>query len=125
MYTIPPPETRYNSAFVFRGTRPCFLREGLDDPSPAKKLAAFFSKTYSNRLRYIPPDGWLVHGDDDKWRPGRDEAMQFARQFCHEAARATRSSMLTAESLIAEMLRLAELEAALRKPVVKEEANKK
>ena len=43
--------------------------------------------------------------------------MQFARLFCHEAARQTRSRMLTAESLIETMLRLAELEPGMRMPI--------
>ena len=113
MYTVPPP-TRRNSALVFLGTRPCFIRS--DDISPAKKLAQIFTNLYAKQLRYTPRHGWLCR-DGNVWRPGRDEAMQFARAFCHAAAEQTRSPLLTSETLIAEVLRLSEFEPAMRMPL--------
>ena len=111
MFSVPPPEMRCNNALTFPGMQPCFIRS--DEISPAKKLAPLFSKTYANQLRFTPQHGWLCR-DGDIWRPDQRAAMQFARQFCHEAPRQTRSPMLTAELLIETMLRLAELEPGMR-----------
>ena len=64
---------------------------------------------------------WLVRGADDFWRADLHAALRLAREFCDATARILRSITLSGEAMAAEVLRLAELEPAMRAPLPKDD----
>ena len=113
MISIPSPTDRCNSSFIFMGNRALFAK-GVDDVSIPKRLAAVFAAKHRDRLRYIPPRGWLVRGADEFWRPDQRGALRLAGAFCNATARIIRSIAITSKAMAAEVLRLAELEPDMR-----------
>ena len=87
----------------------------MDEISPTKHLASAFPKLYANRLRYSSRLGcWLCRDAEGVWQPDEQQALQIARQFCHEAARYRRDRRLDTEATVETLLRLASFEPAMR-----------
>lgn len=78
----------------------------MDEISPTKHISHVFAEVNKKRLHHSARLGWLVR-DGDIWRPDEQQAMQIARQFCHEAARYRRDRRLDTEATVEAVMRLA------------------
>ncbi len=93
----------------------------MDEISLTKQLASIFPKLYANQLRYSSRLGcWLCRDADGVWQPDEQQALQIARQFCHEAARYRRDRRLDTEATVDAVLRLASFEPAMCAPLPKD-----
>ncbi len=116
MSIVSSPDARCNSDVIFMGSKP-LLAKGLDETSTPKRLAGAFSRTRCQQLRFSK-HGWIYRDEEDApWRPDAAAALRAAREFCYAASEQLRAPMLTAPALIAEMLRLAQYEPLMRRPV--------
>ena len=91
-----------------------------DSESPSKRLAAFFALRHADDFRHSQKlDHWLYWDATlSRWRICKDEHTRAAESLLAEASKVMwRLGSVNSKAMAREILRLAEMEAGMRRPV--------
>ncbi len=124
MGNITPPDIVRKSDNFGKVTSPflanSIARFSADEPSISKQLSAFFSLRHEPDFRRSPKLArWLCRDAvSGRWRLANDEPLEAAKTLCEEASHVMgRAWFINSDAVARDVLRLAEFEPAMVKPV--------
>lgn len=115
----------YQDAKVTRGLLAEAACASFDAMSNSKLLASRLAALFDEELRFLPQPGLWVYRDPvlERWREAKGEPLKAAKQICEEASSSLgRGWQINTDAVARNVLRLAELEPRLRRPVEYEPA---